>query len=137
MKKLFVYLSMMIVLVASTSFTYEKATTRNSLGNGLYIGGTYEGKELKAHQSGWSQYTSTNKVKSGWLYYQSSSEDHAVLFFKVHLKDDGTGVVYLHGSANPTVNVWFSSDKGFNKSDNFCWKCNDAMERAEWRFDWK
>lgn len=137
MNKLFVYLSMMIVLVTSTSLTTERMTTKNSLGNGLYIGGTYEGQEFKAHQSGWSQYTSTSKVKSGWLYRPNGGEDHAHAYFKVHLYDDGKGYIYLHGSANPEFSIWFSTDKGFYKSEKFCWKCNEGIERVRWQFNWK
>jgi hypothetical protein len=112
---------------------------QNTLGNNLELGGNYSENKygLFVYQSDWAAYGTVGKVKSGWLYCNEYGSSHAVVFFKVQVNDDGTGVIYLNGCANPKSTVWLKTFSGIAEHGDFCWDCKDGLSSKSWQFKWK
>lgn len=133
--RILVILLFMFIL---TSFTRDGKNTAVSIGYGIEIGGTYGeiNSVLFVHESSWKPYSNIGKVKSGWLYTKDNSESHAVAFFKVQVNDDGTGVIYINGCANPAFTVWFKTKENVMLKEQFCWECSDGWSKKAWNFKW-
>jgi len=111
-----------------------KFESEGDIGKGLKLGGLYQGFPLKTVSSIWERYYYDGWVKSGWLYISPQSGiSHAVCFYKVHLKDDGSGYIHILDAANPSHKIWFETKTRFRKEELFSWSENNT---ALWHFRW-
>lgn len=110
----------------------------DDLGKGIKLGGKYRNIFLRFLSSEWTRYGSIGWVKSGWLYCPPYfGVSHAVVFFKVHISDDGKGYIHLNSVANPKHNIWLETQAGFRQDGIFGWNGGNDQRIALWQFYWK
>jgi hypothetical protein len=90
----------------------------NDLGHGITIGGLYQDIPLQALAIGWTEYGDT-LVKSGWLYIPQWSQCHAIAFFKIHIRNNGTGYIHIVDASHPMHTIWIETEIGFRKEQGF------------------
>jgi hypothetical protein len=120
----------------------QKPITRipnNDLGYGIVINGVYKGEPLEMVASTWIRYEDINWVISGWLYASHYSDiSHAVAFFKLHIRDSGTGYVHILDCSNPVHTIEMTTKAAFYRKEDFCWDIDPEVQRtAVWEFKWK
>jgi len=112
--------------------------TNGTLGYGVSLGGYYQNSNLHITSSEWARYANNGLVKSGWLFTQSATVSHAVVFFKIHLSDNGKGYIHLLSSANPHHAIWLKTSTKFSREQVFCWdEKADTQRTTIWQFEWK
>lgn len=111
----------------------------NDLGHGIIINGVYKGEPLEMVASAWIRYENINWVLSGWLYASHYSDvSHAVAFFKLHIRANGTGYVHILDCSNPVHTIEMITESGFHREEEFCWDIDPEVQRtALWEFKWK
>jgi len=106
----------------------------NDLGNGLTLGGMYQGIRLRIAATAWAEYGTSGWVRSGWLFIPQWTVSHAVAFFKVHISEDGTGYIHIVDVSDPMHTIWLTTRTGWKKEDKFDYNCHSA---DLWRFSWR
>lgn len=108
----------------------------NDLGYGIVINGEYKGQPLEIVASPWARYGDKGRVISGWLYASPYFDvSHAVAFFKLHLREDGTGYIHILDSSNPVHTIEMTTETGFHRKEEFCWDCDPEVHRTSlWEF---
>ncbi len=106
---------------------------KNDLGNGIVLGGIYQGIPMEIAATDWAQYGST-LVKSGWLFIPQLTESHAVAFFKIHISSNGQGYIHIVDVASPSHNIWLATQARFMQEKEF----HHLTHATDvWQFTWK
>lgn len=134
-------LALVVAFVWSVWHQYSELKTVESgdLGDGVRIGGLYREVPLRVLAGAWEQATSSERVRSGWLYSpEHAGTGHAVLFFKIHKDSDGTGYIHLFGSTYRSHKVWVETATGWRKDATFKWREDGSTCSSDrWYFEWK
>ncbi len=109
----------------------------NHLGYGITLGGMYQGVPLKVAAIEWAEYGTGGKVRSGWLYVPQLTAGHSVAFFKVHIRDDGTGYIHLVDVASPVHPIWLETRVGYRNEQYFHYDNVGAKAFDWWNFNWE
>ncbi len=111
----------------------------NNLGLGIKIGGKYYDWPLTVVSSAWGpSFKSKEEVKSGWLFSDPPGwTPNALVFFKIHISNDGNGYIHIASFANPEHVVWIETGVGFKRQEKFCWDNPKIQRTAIWDFNWK
>jgi hypothetical protein len=109
----------------------------NHLGYGVTLGGMYQGIPLKVAAIDWAEYGSAGKVRSGWLYVPQLTASHSVAFFKLHIRDDGTGYIHLVDVASPVHPIWLETQIGYRNEQYFHYDNVGARAFYVWDFEWR
>lgn len=117
-----------------TTDTGPLTNLKSDLGGDIFIGGQFRGYPLVVHASEWARYGS-GWVKSGWLWSPELAESHAVAFFKVHKREDGTGYIHLCDVANPLHTIFFETSTGFRQTVEIAW--SQQPNAVLWHFTWQ
>ncbi|MCB9079009.1 MAG: hypothetical protein H6631_15500 [Anaerolineaceae bacterium] len=119
------------------AYNFLLALEDNHLGHGITLRGTYRGIDLKVAAIDWAEYGTLGKVRSGWLYVPQLTASHSVAFFKLHLRDDGTGYIHLVDVASPVHPIWLETQAGYKNKQYFHYDGQGAKAFDWWEFRWK
>jgi len=121
----------------------------NDLGKGVEMGGKYRDRpqNLELVSSDWARWRDGGWVKSGWFYNPPDSDlSHAVAFFKIHCRDDGTGFVQVLSASNRPHEIWLQTNTGSEQKHSFSYRVRTRIKSdpeafdalmAHWRFTWE